>query len=312
MNTAERVVLPLTGALIAPLLSVGVVRWARRRLEEKQSTESRAFLFYSALSGVLLGQYVCHTAILPERFDSRIMNLCALAGFALVHWLECEGRMWNAAPDYMPPPDGHLSVDTDSGLDRGRMEQNSLVVAAHVDSEQLSDTIFGAQDVAKDETKRVWMLVLLYVALAVVLAMDGLLLVYRQVAPVAATACWVVNGASLSLAVYSAMLHAKYHTYEDFYPSGVWRWAVLTVVWCAMLTAAALPAVVQLSHDKAAGAVENYGMLCVYGLASGALLKLCFYYFNRGVERSHRRTIRLGVLAFAAAASQSAVTGIWM
>lgn len=311
-SVLEKVFLALVGGLISPILSVIILIWSRRRLKEDADSESRSFLFYSALSGILLGQYVCHTAVVPDRFYTRIMNMCALAGFFLLYFFESEYRMWNAVPEYIQPPDGQLAVDGDSGLQRSKMEQDSLVSARGVNTSEMPRTIFGTQDVAKDETKRIWLLVLLYINLAFVLCIDGLLLVYRSESSnhAAVVACFVLNGTALSVAIYSAMIHAKYHSYEEFKRNGLWRWILLTFVWSAMLLCSTIPVLMNL--NSATWIIENYVLLCLYGVASGFLLKLCFYYFNRGVEASRRRMIRLGVLVFALAAGQSAATGVWL
>ena len=315
-SVAQRVVLPLIGGVLAPALSALTLRWSRRRLQERESSESRAFLFYNALSGVLLGQFVSHTALLVERLDARIMHACALVGFVLMYVAETEGRLWNASPGYVPPMEGQADVDEDSNLDKGRMELRGVVRANDVASDAFANVVFDSQALGKDESKRVWMLVALLGMLAVVLTMDGLLMVYR--APVtnhaATVACFALNALALSVSVYGAMLHAKYHVYEEFDARGLWRWMLLTAVWCLMLVVSAVPAVASMTLESATKVVEHYAFLCVYGVASGALLKLCFYYFLRAqlAATAQRRTIRLGLAAFAAAAAQSAVTGVWL
>src|SRR5690606_4857321 len=142
---------------------------------------------------------------------------------------------------------------------------------------------------------------------------DGLLLVYR--APTsnhaAVIACFVINGISLSVAVLGGMIHAQRQLLEDFPRRGLWSWVAMTLVWCALLVGSALPAVLDVSVETATGILEHYATLCCYGFASGCVLKLCVYYFQRG-ERSNRRMIRLGVLVLALAAAQSAVTGLWL
>lgn len=310
----EKVFLVLVGGLLSPLLSIGILIWSRRRLKEKESSESRAFLFYSALAGVLLGQYACHTAVIPDRFDTRIMNMCALGGFVILYFIECENRMWNQFTNYVQPPDNEFHVDPDSGLHRDKMESDTLALAENIGSEDMADVVFGNQDTSKDKKKRVLMLIIMYITFSIILCMDAFLLVYRSESSnhAAVVACFTVNSFSLSIAIYSAIIHAKYHTYENFKRSGIWRWSLLTTVWCALLITTTVPVLLDLSMETATSIVEHYGMLCTYGLASGVLLKLCFYYFNRGVARSDRKAIRLGVLVFALATAQSAVTGVWL
>lgn len=310
MSVLEKVLLASVGGIISPCISAIMLFWSRRRLKEGQRSESRAFLFYSALSGVLLGQYICHTAIVDDHFDTRIMNLCALAGFFILYVIESELRLWNAAPQYIAPIDGDIEIDSDSGLQRAKMEQDSIVVARGVNTEQMSRVVFGTLDVAKDENKRVVLLALMYVNMAVILCMDGFLLVYRPPS-IGVTVCFIINTTSLSIAMYSAMIHAKYHVYEEF-KQRTMRWVFLTVVWSSLVLLCTLPLMIDMSRESAAMFVESYATLCFYGLASGFILKLCFYYFNRGVERSNRRMIRWGELVFALAAAQSAATGVWL
>jgi hypothetical protein len=178
--------------------------------------------------------------------------MCALAGFFLLYLIESEYRMWNAAPEYIQPPDGHLEEDGDSGLRKSNMEQDSLISARGVNTFEMSRTIHAAQDIAKDETKRIWLLVLLYINLALVLCIDGLLLVYRSESSnhAAVVACFVLNGTALSIAIYSAMIHAKYHIYEDFKRNGLWRWILLTFIWSAMLLCSSIPVLMDLPMDS--------------------------------------------------------------
>lgn len=314
-DVLEKTFLILTGAFFAPLISAVALWWTRRRLPDSRTTESRAFLFYSMLNGILLGQYVCHTAIVADGFEARLMNLCALAGFVFIYWLECEARMWGDFENYVQPLDTDLpEVNPDSGLRRDTMELEEIVSVSAVNTTNMSWVLFAGLDLSRDRGKRYAMLLLLYVILAAVLFVDGMLLIYR--APTsnhaAVVACFVINGISLSVAVIGGMVHAHRQLIEDFPKYGIWSWVAMTLVWSVLLVGSALPAVLDVSRDAAASILEHYATLCCYGFASGCVLKLCVYYFQRSGERSNRRIIRLGVLVLAFAAAQSAVTGLWL
>lgn len=315
-SSSQRAAVALAGSLFAPALSAATLWFSRRRVKEHESSESRAFVFYCGISGVLLGQVMCHTALQSDRLDARVMHACAIAGFVAAYAAETLGRVWSAFPGYVAPADGHAGVDTDSDLDKARMESKSVVRARDVGSEEFSILIFDVQDQGKDTSKRVWVLAALCVALVPVLVMDGVLLVYR--APVsstmALTACFVVNAAALSMAVYGAMMHAKYHVYEDFVRRGLWRWLLMTVAWCLALVCAALPVLMQVSAAAVAPLVEHWAALCVYGFASGVLLKLAVYFLTRGSLAAAARPASLGIglLVFLLAAAQSAATGVWL
>jgi len=316
-STAEKVMLILVGGLISPILSVLILRFSRRRLAEKQSTRSRAFLFYSALAGVLLGQYVCHTIVIPDRFDARIMSLCSLAGFVVMYLLTAEARMWNSNYNIVAPPDDDIGVNEDAALDKRSMEEHRVLVSDDIGGESFSTTQFAAEDLSKDIRKRVWMMWTLFFVLGVVLAMDGLLLVYHSTPAaggggVAAVICFMLNGIALSVAIYGSMIHAKYHVMEEFYYAGFVRWVFLTALWCIMIVLSTLPVLMDITVATVTSVVEHIAFVIFYGLASGFVLGLCFYYLGRGRERSHRATIRLGMLVFALAAGQSGVTALWL
>lgn len=306
-DTWQVALLPLLGGLICPLLSWLVYRVSLRRLKQKETTKSRAHVFYRILSGVLLAQFLCHTAI-SASIDLKYMFYFILAGYFLMDCAEAIGRIWNTNSNYIAPLDEQ--VPEDIGLNRETMQEQSIAVATNVSSNDFSNMIWTLQDYSKGNRKSQWLLGLLLVVFCIIVMVDGLLLiVYPQ--SIAAFVSFFVNGVSMSVAVYGAMIHAKFHVEEERMPRIAW-WCLVTGIWCVTLVCSTIFVLTHMNVETALGIVNNKILLSFYGAAGGCVLKLQQYYHNRKVEEIDRAQTWLGMGVFFVAIAQGVATSIFV
>lgn len=310
-HIAYQIVLPLLGGVVAPVIGFFVYRFARRRFRLKDTVKSKAFLFYRVLSAVLLGQFLCHTIIHSDvDLGIRFMFIFVLVGYVLMDIGESIGRVWNTNSGYTGPLDEH--VHDEVAMNREKMEENTVVVADNIASHDFSNLVWTMEDVAKDKRKREWMLGILLVIFAIITTMDGMMLIFRNPmtteACIMTVACYYVNGISMSVAVYGAMIHAKTMYIEEDRPRILWS-AGLVVLWSLILVASAIPVLVGAQVSTIATTVQSKAFLAFYGTASGCVLKLQQYFYGRKADTTDKRDTVLGLIVFVAAVGQSAVTG---
>jgi hypothetical protein len=308
----QMAMLPLLGGLVCPAILCATYLYARRRMRLKETLKSRAYLFYRVLSGVLLGQFLTHTYVGVD--DLKFMLVFVMIGYVVImDFGESVGRIWNTNTSYVGPLDDRVSDEI--GLDRTRMEQHSVIAAANISGDSFAETIWTAQDVTKDATKRRWMLGILLGMFGVVSIMDGLLLVLRnpqnEGAVAAIVVCYYVNGVAMSVAVYGAMLHAKIHLMEERRARRFW-WVLVGGVWCVCVFCSAIPVLARVPLELVRTMVNHKAFVFAYGLAGGCILKLQQYYYNKKMEHIDKRDTAWGMLVFALAAAQSAVTGYFL
>jgi len=307
--------LPLLGGIVAPILGFLVYKFSRRRLRVKDSSRSRAYIFYRILSGALLGQFLCHTNVIGGLWGLEFMYLFVVAGYMLFGTAEDVGRVWNTNVNYIGPSDGATSLTEDIALDKERMEEKPIAVIEDVTSHDFSAAVWMIQDKQKDRNKRQWILFGLMVVLACITVLDGMMLVYRnpttpeQVAII--IVCFFGNGISLSTAFYGAMIHARMHVNSEARTRVLW-WTFVAGIWCAMLACASIPVLIGMQVTVAAEIVNSVPFVVVYGVAAGCILAIQQYFYGMKMETTDKRDILWGRLVFVAAIGQSAATGFWL
>jgi hypothetical protein len=312
-TSADKAIILLLGALVVPLMGWFVFVIARRRLRLKDSLKSRAYLFYQILAGVLLGQFMCHTwvGLGASALDARFMFLFALLGCNLLLTAETIGRLWNTNPNYMGPMSDDSAHD-EYALDRQRMEEQSVVIATNVGSTVFAENTWGNLDHAKQMRKRNWMLGVVVVIFTIISVMDGMLLIYRaprdELAIALTILAYYINGISMTLSIFGAALHAKWHVLEERRVRLGW-WFALTLGWAAVTVGTAVPTVVGVTPEQAQAVIAHRAFLPFYGLASGAVLVLFRYYYNRKMDNIERREAFWGEVVFWLATAQAAFTG---
>lgn len=310
----EKVVLSLLGGVLVPLTGWIVFVVARRRLRLQDTLQNRGYLFHQILAGVLLGQFMCHTwvGLGATPLDARFMFLFALFGYNVTHLAETLGRLWNTNENYEGPANDD-NFDEEYSLDRTHLEEQTVVITSNVGSADFAEQHWRNRDYTKQMRKRSWMLVLVIVVFAIISVMDGLLLVYRN--PQGETQvtltifAFYLNGYSMTVSVYGAALHAKWHITEE--RRWVW-WSGLCLVWGAILLGSVVPVLANVSTQAAQSIISNMAFLAFYGIASGCVLRLTQYYGNHKARDISRSDALVGELVFWLATAQAAVTGFWL
>ena len=328
----QAAILPLMGGIVCPLMSWLVYRVSRRRLKRKETLKSSAHVFYRSLSGVLLAQFLCHTFV-PSApapsgsgggngtpftaLDIKYMFYFILLGYFIFEIFESIARIWNTNVHYIAPLDDHSPLGQDEiGLNKETMEEQTVVVASNVSSNDFSNTVWLLQDAAKDKTKRQWLLATLLITFCIISVMDGMLLIYRNpqdtLQTIGILVSYFVNGICMSFAIFGGMIHAKFHVVEEQRPRVAW-WSFVTAVWSIALICSSIPLLsgavtLQLAQEI----VNNRVLLAFYGFAAGMVLKLQQYYHLQKVNNIDRRQTIVGLLVFFIALAQGVATSLWL
>lgn len=311
-HVAYSACLPFLGGLVAPALGVLVYRYVRRRLGVKEGSKSRAYLFYRVLSGVLLGQFVCHTNIQPDAdLGLYFPFLFILSGYLAMDAAESIARVWNTNVAYIGPLDEQ--VDDDVALNREKMQENTVVVATNVGSSDFADVVWTAEDAAKDKVKRRWMLGCLLVVLSFIAVTDGMLLVFRNpqttISMISIVVFYFVNGVSMTVAVYGGMVHAKLMIIQEDRWRIFWN-MVLGGFWCVVLICSSIPMLAGAQLSVISIVLRSKGYSAVYGLTAGCVLRLQQYFHHRNVDKIDKTQTAWSIIVFIVAAGQAAVTGL--
>lgn len=302
-----KTMLALAGTIVIVPTSLIVFYLARKRLKVVETSKSKAHVFYRMIAGMLMGHVIGHIFVL----NAQLMTVFVALGYFLLDMADTLGRAFNANANIVGPSD-HSTAD-DVGLNRTTMETESVVVADDISSDAFAEQVFVVDDNWTDVRKRQWMLFTLISLLTVVCFMDGLQLIYS--APdkygliAAMIICYYVHVCSMSVTVFGAMIHAKYHTTENFYPHRriIW-WGALTFIWFLIVTLSAIPTMIGMSKETALFIALHPAVVAFYGMASGVLLRLQQYYGTVKLEASDRKELLLGSVILFASLFQSILT----
>lgn len=308
-SDVEKGIIPLAGLVVSPIISLVIYLIARRRSKQTDTVRSKAHLFYRIISGVLLGQFIGHT-VWP---DSYWMLLFVAAGYFLLDTCEVVARMWNNNPNLVANAD--YNVDEEIGLDEETGEIGTVAISNDLTSNDFQQAVFAKQDAHKNERKRQWMFFLLLILFAVICLVNGLYLIYRlpqtPLEKMQIIICYFCNAASMSVAIYGAMLHARVHRIEGKRSRIIW-WTSLTILWSVIFFAPSIMVLANTPWQWVDAMVHNPILLAFYGLAAGAILKMQTYFHVLKVEQVDKRELLLGILVFFIAFGQSMATSIWL
>jgi NADH:ubiquinone oxidoreductase subunit 6 (subunit J) len=298
----EKVALSLVGLVLSPVISTAVYWIALKRIQESQDTKSKAHLFYRMVSGILLAQFIGHTYwyVAPFWFIALFVAL----GYVMLDVAESIGRLWNTNPHYLP---SDLIIE-DIGLDKKTNVSNNMVVASDLTSNDFAEETFDILDSVKDMTKRRWMLGVLFFCLIVISCADGF---HLTVTPISAPllASYYVHGACLSLAVFSAMIHAHIHTSRR---RRTW-WFLLTLLWSVIYFCSALFVIIgQPPQHLVADILNHPAFVALYGFAAGTLLKIQFYFHFMKSLTADKRDLKWGILVFVMSCAIAMATSIYL
>lgn len=303
---AEKAALSVVGLVISPIVSIIVYYIAQRALQvhEGETSKSKAHLFYRMMSGLLLAQFVGHTYWYSAPFW--FIAMFVAAGYVAMDVGETIGRAWNKNPHNYGPPD-HAARD-DIGLNRKTNTIHHVHYVDDITSPDLPQDIQQIEDSVKDVTKRLWILGVLIWCLAVICWADGLNLAAAPVTlPILVS--YYVHGIALSLVVYSAMIHAKFHNEE--HRRWAW-WALVSLIWSVIYFGSALLVVIDMPPYIVLQIAYHPAFIAFYGFASGVLLKVQHYFHTMKSEALDRREMWLGILVLITAAAVGMATSIYL
>jgi hypothetical protein len=298
----EKAALSLVGLVLSPLLSILIYWIALHRLKESEDTKSRAHLFYRMISGILLAQFIGHTYWYAAPFW--FIALFVALGFVMLDVGESIGRLWNTNSKYLPSE----NIVEDIGLNKKTNISNTVVVISDLTSNDFADDTFDIQDNVKDMTKRRWMLGVFFFCLIIISCSDGF---HLSVTPISAAllVSYYVHGICLSVAVFSAMIHAHVHTSPR---RCVW-WILLTCAWSCIYFCSALFVIIELPPQYLVfETIHHPAFVAIYGFASGILLKIQFYFHFMKSVSTDKRELGWGILVFVAAVAIAMATSVFL
>lgn len=307
--------LPFAGAIVSPLIGVGIYVTAKRRFHKSDTLSSRAIYFYLMMSGVLGGLFLCrlisHT-YLTAASELRFFIMFIFVGyFVVMNWSEMIGSVWNYNPNYVAPAADNIDVNN-VAFNQDTGEQENIVVLEDLQSPKTAQQLWASQDASKQLTKRRWMLGAMFSIFAVMCATDGMLVAVRLQANVVSHAtlivCYYANCIALSVVLFSAMVHARLHAEV----TRLRLWMLLGSLWCLILVASSVPALAGAPVAFMTDVLNNRWYIALNGVATGGLLKLHFYFHHMEVPRVGWPASILGSLICTVAALQSMLTGVFL
>ncbi len=307
--------LPFAGAIVSPLIGLSIYVTAKRRFHKSDTLSSRAIYFYRMMSGVLgglfLGQLISHT-YLTSASELRFFFMFIFVGyFVVMNWSEMIGSVWNYNPNYVAPAADNIDVNN-AAFNQDTGEQENIVVLEDLQSTKTAQQLWASQDTAKQLTKRLWMLGATFAIFSVMCATDGMLIVVRLQANVVAHAtlivCYYANCIALSVVLFSAMVHARLQAEA----TRLRLWTLLGGLWCVMLVASSVPALVGAPVLFLIDVLNNRWYIALNGVATGGLLKLHFYFHHMEMPRVGWGPSICGALVCTVAALQSMLTGVFL
>jgi len=299
----EKAALSLVGLVLSPLVSGFLYYLARRRLKEDDTSKSRAHLFYRMISGILLAQFLGHTYwYTPFWFIALFVSI----GYFVMDAGESIGRLWNKNPNYVGPTD--YAAPQDIGLNKKTNVRAEIIVADDLTSPDFARDAFDIEDNVKDLTKRQWILAVLLCCLFVISCVDGFHLAVTP-SSIPLIVSYYIHGICLSVAVYSAMIHAQYHT--EATRRWFW-WCTLTIIWSIIYFCSALFVLLPIPPYFILEVLSHQSFIAVYGFASGVLLKLQHYFHGMHVETRDKSELWWGIAVFFSSITIAMLTSIYL
>jgi hypothetical protein len=302
---SEKAILSLVGLVLSPLLSCILYYLARKRLNLKkdETSKSKAHLFYRMVSGILLAQFLGHTYwYAPFWF----IGMFVCIGYFFMDASESIGRLWNKNDNYIGPTD--YSAPQDIGLNKKTHVRDNIIVADDLTSSEFAHEVFLVEDDVKDLKKRQWILFVLLLCLFIISCVDGFHLAVTP-SSILLIVSYYVHGACLSVAVYSTMIHAQYHT--EATRRWFW-WCMITLLWSLIFFCSAIFVLLPIPSVLILDILNHKAFVAIYGFASGILLKLQHYFHGIHVETRDKNELWLGIGVFFAAVTIAMLTSIYL
>jgi len=303
----EKAVLSLVGLVLSPVLSGILYYLARKRLNLKkdETSKSKAHLFYRMVSGILLAQFLGHTYWYNPFW---FIGVFVCFGYFFMDASESIGRLWNKNDNYIGPTD--FAAPQDIGLNKKTHVRDNIIVADDLTSPEFAQEVFIVEDDVKDLTKRQYVLLVLLVCLFIISCVDGFHLAVTP-SSILLIVSYYVHGVCLSVAVYSTMIHAQYHTEGPKSRRWFW-WCMITLIWSFVYFCSAIFVFLPIPSALLLDILNHKAFVATYGFASGILLKLQHYFHGIHVETRDKSELWLGIGVFFAAVAIAMMTSIYL
>ena len=313
-SAAEKGILPLAGIVLTPAMSTAMYMWSRRRLRGDEQQEQRAYIFYRALSGTLLGLFLCHIFFKSTTYSSlgpSVMAVLVILGVCLIDIYDNWTRVWNDNKYWVSS--NQALVDTEMTLDRTTMEEQDYIKVSGEDmtSPVLGQIMFGGQDERKDNKRRWHIFICLFACMTFVVILQGLFLIYNDKTNKLLLICaYFITQGLQNVVIFGGMVHAKIHTQTK--PSRYRWWWSLTFIWTVIVTCAVIPVLVDADYDKVANAVTNNWLCTFYSIVAGMILGISFHFRGMKLKKTNKKNTAIAICVYIIFAFISWATGLYV
>lgn len=260
---------------------------------------------------MLLGQFLGHM----QWTSNWLMKLLTAVGYLVMDACFSVATIWNTNPFII---DSDLGVvNDDIALNRASGEDHSTMVTTNASSPSFQQSVFGMQDHQKQLRKRRWILGTVIVLMGCISVIDGLeMLLVSQVEELFVLySCYFAHIASLSLAAYSAMIHARLHRIE----TKSWRWFWWIVVTAVTMVAVGTSSIIILVFEGNGNAVSGAtyllshpAVISFYGVAAGVLLRIHIYFHSVKSEGLSKRDTLWGLVIGLIVLAETMATSVYL
>lgn len=311
----EQVLLTTLSGVVVIIVSICMYIFSRKfgRPAEGETFKQKLYLVQSLVSAFLIGQIVGHATIFTGMFPQTYGYLFLLGGLWALRLFESVGRGWNAVKgERLDDTASAVDVDDDFDINPKTMEQESYVSMTDVGSLETAQKEFKTQDRRRTNTKRQWMFIFLLVAMAVVVVMNGFVMVYRTpTIKLAILVCFIVNVAAQTITVFGASINAGYHITENDRRRIV-LWGIVTFLWLCIVVCSTIPVLINISTVYAEYCINTPYFSAIYFFALGLLLRLSYYFEKTLCLFRARKQIIIDALVFTFGLAISGATGYWL
>ena len=313
-SNAEKGILPLAGLVITPLMSAGIYFWSRRRVYGENKQEQRAYIFYRALSGTLLGLFLCHIFFKSTTYSTlgpQVMALFVVIGVCLVDMYDNWTRVCNDNKHFVTT---NMSlVDSEITLDRKAMEEQDYVKldGEEMTNETLGRIMFDGAEEWKDNRKRWHVFCMLIICMIFVVILQGMFLVYNERSnKTMLIVAYFVTQMLQNVVIFGGMVHAKIHVIRGKRRQ-YWWWS-LTAIWSIVVTCAVIPVLIDMNYDQVAYGVTNYWLCMFYSLFAGLLLGISFHFRSMKLKTTNKKNTLISIVVYIVFAVTSWATGMFI
>lgn len=313
-SDAEKGTLPLAGLLLTPIMSLTIYAWSRRRVYGEDKQEQRAYIFYRALSGTLLGLFLCHIFFKSTTYSTlgpEVMALFVVIGVCLVDVYDNWTRVCNDNKHHVST--NQSIVDSEMTLDRKTMEEQDYVRLRgdEMVDERLGQIMFDGAEEWKDNRKRWHVFCITMVCMIFVVALQGLFLVYNERGnKIMLVVAYFVTQMLQNVVIFGGMVYAKLHVIRGR-RRHYWWWS-LTAFWSIVVTCSVIPVLTDMDFDQVAAAVTNYWLAMFYSLFAGLLLGISFHFRSMKLKHTNRKSTLISLIVYMGFATLSWVTGLFV